>query len=363
MLAAACTTSRPSGNAAGEPVAAAPAAASAVPVGPAQPDSVPVPKKTIGLLQYVGASYVQKQLTDELVRAATALGWDVVVKDGQGQPALIAASAQAFVQSNVDAFVSIANPPSAIQASLQAFHDRGTPIIGVAGIVQDPGGFFDAILRPSDAIQGAMAADYLEESLAPGSTIVAQRLDGLLGVKIRADAFTSGMDNYGFATVATHQMDVSNLVSDTISSVRDQLTANPKAAAVYSSIDSQFGPICNLLNERGQTSVKVLAMYTFPDTVKALQTCPNGVIIDSPNWWTGWQAVDILLHHWTKNAPFSAAAETAKYPYPYVVVTRDTMPPDLPSYPFEDLGATLYSAWKAEGYHLAPLAPPTVATR
>jgi ABC-type sugar transport system substrate-binding protein len=359
LIAAACTSSKSVAVKTSSPASGSSSTSS----GNAAPATIAIPRKTLGILEYVEASYVEKQVTDETVRAAKALGWKTIVKDGQGQPALLASSAQSFVQSKVDAFISVAVDPTLIQTALQQFKANGTPAVNVAGILSDPNHLYDAIYKPSSDVQGALAADYLNYRLKPGQTVVSQNLDSLLDVKLRAAAFKSVLDTFGTnKVVATHQIDVTNLVSDTISSVRDQITANQNVGAIFSSIDAQFGPICNLLNQRNQKDIAVLSTYTFPDSVKALKTCPNGAIMDAPSWWTGWMAVDQLLAFFTKNTPFNAVDEATKYPIPSVIVTQVNMPADRVTYPFPDLGKTIYAAWQAAGYKVNALADATVAT-
>jgi ABC-type sugar transport system substrate-binding protein len=320
-----------------------------------------VPKKTIGVLEYVQASYVQKQLADEIVRAGQALGWNVIVKDGQGQPSLMASAAESFVQQHVDAFVSVANDPSIIKAALQSFKSRRTPVVAVAGLVPDPSHLLGAIYNPSGAQEGAMAAAYLKAHVKPGATIVQQNLDSLEDVKVRSDAFHAAALKDGFKVSAVHQINVANLVSDTLSSVGDQITANPDTSVIYSSIDAQFAPICTQMNSQHKSSVTIVAQYTFPATSQALQSCPQGVVIDAPMWWTGWMAMDSLAQYFTKNAPIGSVNELAEHPFPYKIVTKANMPSGKPTYPFPDLGQTIYEQWKQEGFKLNSLPAPTVA--
>jgi ABC-type sugar transport system substrate-binding protein len=325
------------------------------------PGSVTVPKKTIGVLEYVQASYVQKQLADEVVRAGQALGWNVIVKDGQGQPSLMASAAESFVQQHVDAFVSIANDPSVIKSALQSFKRSGTPVVAVAGLVPDPDHLLGAIYNPSGAEEGKMAAAYLKAHVAPGATVVQENLDSLEDVKVRSDAFHAAAVADGFKVAAVHQINVANLVSDTLSSVQDQITANPGTSVIYSSIDAQFAPACTMMNSQHKSNVTIVAQYTFPATSQALRTCPQGVVIDAPMWWTGWMAMDSLAQFFAKDIPIGALNELAAHPFPYKVVTKANMPAGQPTYPFPDLGQVIYDQWKTEGFTLNALPAPTVA--
>lgn len=325
-------------------------------------NSIEVPKKKIGLLIYVGASYIQKQLADEFVRAATALGWEVIVQDAQGQPGLLASISQSFVQQEVDAFVSIAAPPSSILPALQSFKESGTPVVGLSGYVPDDDNLIAAIFRPSEAVQSVMAADWVGVHLPPGSDVIMQNFDPQQGVRMRSDVFRPLMDLYGMDVVAEHQIDPANLVSDTINSVRDQLAANPDVKVIFSSIDAQLAPICNLLEEQDRTDVVVLSQFTFPDTAKALETCDSAVVLDATNWYTGWHAADALLHHFAKGTSISADVEIARYPHIFKVVTGADMPDGAASYPFPDVGKKIYGDWTTQGYQLQPLPEPTTAT-
>lgn len=329
---------------------------------PAPADSLEVPKKKIGLLIYVGASYIQKQLADEFVRAATALGWEVIVQDAQGQPGLLASISQSFVQQKVDAFVSIAAPPSSILPALQSFKKSGTPVVGLSGYVPDDDNLIAAIFRPSEAVQSVMAADWVGVHVPPGSDVIMQNFDPQQGVRMRSDVFRPLMDLYGMNVVAEHQIDPANLVSDTINSVRDQLAANPDVKVIFSSIDAQLAPICNLLKEKGRTDIVVLSQFTFPDTAKALETCKSAVVLDATNWYTGWHAADALLHHFVKGTEISADVEVAKYPHIFKVVTSADMPAGAASYPFPDIGKKIYADWETQGYQLEALPEPTTAT-
>lgn len=367
LAASACTTSPADDRASGDgerltgPVASEKVAGSGADA-PGAPNSIEVPKKKIGLLIYVGASYIQKQLADEFVRAATAVGWEVIVQDAQGQPGLLSSISQSFVQQKVDAFVSIAAPPSSILPALQSFKKSGTPVVGLSGYVPDDENLIAAIFRPSEAVQSVMAADWVGVHVPPGSGVIMQNFDPQQGVRMRSDVFRPLMKLYGMEIVAEHQIDPANLVSDTINSVRDQLAANPDVKVIFSSIDAQLAPICNLLKEKERTDVVVLSQFTFPDTAKALETCKNAVVLDATNWYTGWHAADALLHHFTKGTAISADAEVAKYPHIFKAVTSADMPAGAASYPFPDIGKRIYDDWKAQGYQLKSLPAPTTTT-
>lgn len=323
--------------------------------------SLEVPKKTIGLLQLAGQSRAQGQITGEFERAAAALGWKVLVKDAQGDPAKMAAAAQSYAQQNVDAFVGISIPPTAVQAALKQMKSKGIPFVSMGGSVEQTGGFPEAQFRPSEAVTGALMAQYIVDVMDNKGKIAVQHLDSQFGVKVRDNVLESVFRDFGGPEiVAEHQMDVANLVSDTLSSVKDQLQANPDLDALYSSIDSQLGPMVSLAKQLNKPNLRIFAFNTDPDNSKALRENHNAAVVDTPYWYVGWLAADSLAQHWVNEEPISSATQAAKYPIPSIIVTHKNLPDGVENYPFPDIGAKVYADWEAAGFKLNELPTPTV---
>lgn len=322
--------------------------------------TIAVPKKKIGLLLLAGASYAQGQIASEFKRAATTLGWDIIVRDTQGDPAKQAAGAQAFLQEKVDALVGVGVPEEPILPTLKQLKAKGIPFINAGGTITDGAKVVSAQFRGPEGVSGAIMAQFIVDTNPPGTKIAMQNFDANFGVKVRDDVVAATFKDYGMQVVATHQMDIANLVSDTLSSTKDQLAANPDLGVIYSSIDSQLPPIISLLKQLKKTNVKVYAFNADPPNTKAMRGYPNAWVVDTPWWYTAWLTSDALLRYWAQKQPLSTANQNYKYPMPLTVTSGKDVPKNLSSSAFPDLGAKLWAKWKADGFAVGKLAAPSV---
>lgn len=335
------------------------AAATAKPAA-SQKATIAVPKKKIGLLLLAGASYAQGQIASEFKRATTALGWELIVRDAAGDPAKMAAGAQAFLGENVDALVGVGVPEEPILPVLKQLKAKGIPFVNAGGTITDGAKVVSAQFRGAEGVSGAIMAQFIVDTNPPGTKVAMQNFDANFGVKVRDEVVAATFKQYGLKVVATHQMDIANLVSDTLQSTKDQLSANPDLGVIYSSIDSQLPPIISLLKQLKKTKVKVYAFNADPPNTKAMRGYPNSWVVDTPWWYTAWLTTDALARLWVQKQPLSTANQNYKYPMPLTVTSGKDVPKNLDSSAFPDLGATLYAKWKADGFAVAALPKPTV---
>jgi ribose transport system substrate-binding protein len=287
-----------------------------------------VPHETIGLVNVQGTSPAAQACQTQLVRAAKALGWTVKTADAQGDPAKMAADVSAMVTSKVNALVTVAIQQAQAQQGLVAAKAKHIPALSFCGALTDSP-LYAAIYAPNDAAIAAMTTQDLVE------TPVATAMLKEAGIKI----------------AATHEVNFTNPIADTISSTAAMLRANPGATAVLVDQDFEFPAAIQAVKQAGLAGkVKVFGMYGGDPAFQALrQGGPAAAITESAPEASGWTVVDQLLKYFTNHKAINPLA-AYDHPYPVALVTAVDVPPGPEANLFPDYGPLYEAQWKAEGF-------------
>lgn len=136
--------------------------------------STELPTGKVGVLSVLGSSEVVARLTDTAEEALGQVGWEAVVADGKGDPAVWNQALSSFVQQRVDGIIIIGGIQTGpIAAPLLQAKDAGIPVITAPISSPDPDGFFAAQYAVSGSKFGEVLADYLVQELSPESEWVA----------------------------------------------------------------------------------------------------------------------------------------------------------------------------------------------
>lgn len=309
-----------------------------------------VPKKTIGYLEIQGASPAAVRMNAELRRAAAVLGWDVNVVDSQGDPAKMAAGAQGFVTQGVDAILTQSVAPAAITQGLTAAKAKGIPAIQLGGPNLDPQRLYAITDAPSDEEMTRVVTDAMIRDLGGRGEIVIQTFPSNEATAIRDKTLKDMLAGTDISIAASHDVDLSNPIQDSRSSLISMIRANPDARAFWGDLDFEFATGVQALNSLGKRDVKVYNFYANPDSLAALRRGgPAAAVAESPVQNGGWIALDQLLHFWTEDTPIGQDPFYEDQ-FPVKLVTAENVPRTGDAYPWPDLKPDYVKRWTDEGY-------------
>jgi ribose transport system substrate-binding protein len=309
-----------------------------------------VPKKTIGYLEVQGASPAAIRMNAELRRAAAVLGWDVNVVDSQGDPAKMASGAQGFVTQGVDAIITQSVAPAAISQGLTAAKSKGIPAIQLGGPNLDPQRLYATTDAPSDEEMTRVVTDAMIRDLGGRGDIVIQTFPANEATAIRDKTLKAMVAETDIRIAASHDVDLSNPIQDSRSSLISMIRANPDTRAFWGDLDFEFATGVQALNGLGKRDVKVYNYYANPDSLDALRRGgPAAAVAESPVQNGGWIALDQLLHFFTEDTPIAQDPFYADQ-FPVKLVTAANVPRTGDAYPWPDLEPAYVKRWTDEGY-------------
>ena len=309
-----------------------------------------IPHETIGFVNVLGTSANAQACQAEFLRAAHAVGWTVHTADAMGDPSKMAADVSAMVTAHSNAIVTIAIEQAAAEQGLTAAKAAGIPAISICGAITNNGApLYAADYAPNDAAVSAMVVRYMIDDLGGKGDVVAQFYSPIAALA-RRDAVAEAMiTQAGMKVVASHQVDFTNPIQDTVQSTLAMLRAHPEAKAVLVDQDFEFPAAVQAIKNAG-LNVKVYGMYGEDPAFAALRA--GGVaraVSQSPSQDSAWTAVDQLIKYFVNKKPIDPLAGY-DHPYPITLVTAANVSNTSYADLFPDYGPFYEAQWKAEGY-------------
>lgn len=309
-----------------------------------------VQHETIGLVNVQGTSPSAQACQAAFVSAAKELGWTVDTADAEGDPSKMAADVSAMVTKHVDAIVTVAIEESAAAQGLTQAKAEHIPAITFCGAVTNNGApLYEADYAPNDAAIAATVTRYMIDYFGGKGDIVAQFYSPINALA-RRDAVAQAMiKQAGMKIVASHQVDFTNPVQDTIQSTEAMLKAHPETKAVLVDQDFEFPAAVQAVKESG-VNAKVFGMYGEDQAFQTLrQGGPAAALAESNPQASGWTVADQLLKYFVNHKPIDPLA-MYDHPYPVTLVTAGAVPAGHETGLFPDYGPLYTAQWKAEGY-------------
>jgi ABC-type sugar transport system substrate-binding protein len=288
-------------------------------------------------------------------------GYEVIVCDPNFDPQKVAQCATSLVAQQPDAIMSTSQSALALGSSLTDAAEAGIPWFSlVAGVDPHPalipygitgreiGAVYDAWLFGEIATRkGADAAHKVMAMGAPalGLALLAQQ------EQLVEDAKAAGVD-----VVVLHDLDLPNIVQDTLSVAKQTVTQHPDLGGTWTVCDFCVPLIAQAFDTEGLTGDKrpvVGGNYTMPQTADLLRTGKVDGVVDVPFEASVYVAFDQLLQKWARDKAINVdpAVFTSgyglKFMEPYMV-TKDnigTGPIPIFGADYEDY---FHAKWKEE---------------
>jgi ribose transport system substrate-binding protein len=241
--------------------------------------------------------------------AGEALGWDMTVFDGQGNPDTFAQGVRAAVADQADAIILEIDCPAAAGALAEA-KAAGVKLFGVNAFdCDDPAAngepLFDAQLEFDDSTTytqltedklGALSAAYIaEKTAAQAKVIKVTQTDALVGIHIN-DGFERALAAQcsSCEIVATVEFTVADLISGQLgSAISASLAQSPDANVVFTPYDAVIllaaGPA---VANSGRADVLITGTEGLPPTIDLIRSGARVAAFGYPARRVGWAAVD-----------------------------------------------------------------------
>lgn len=281
--------------------------------------NIEVEPRTVGVVNLVRQSPAEDKIDRFYDAVAEALGWNIEIVDGAGNPTKIATAVQTFLNKGVDAVITTSTDAAVIRKQLLEAKSKDIPVISTNGGTT-PSSLFTAQYEEDEYKMGKVLADYMKETvdepkIANLATSIAY--SGVLRNKALHDAFPNEV-------VAESEVDLTNPVVDTQNKLSSMLTAHPDINAVWAVYDNMSQASIKTIQQKN-SDAKLYNFFTTPTNVKNLRepTALEAVSdVDLPH--TGGVAIEQLLEHFERGAPIDPDA-LKKNPLTYKVVTRDNL--------------------------------------
>jgi ABC-type sugar transport system substrate-binding protein len=300
-------------------------------------------QRKLGVLIITLQSESLARWTSHIQAAAAKLKWDVVVKDGVNNPAVVSAALPELLNEGVDAVITMAVDATLITDGLKAAKAKNVPVIATAVDVNPAGReLFTATYAPDSYGLGVALAEYL---LKKDAKPVAVGQD--VTIVYAADRLVVGakdtLQKKGGAMEAVADADVTNLVNSFTQTTADLVLAHPKAMALVSCCD--FSPMIDLpaLKSANRPDVMLLTRYDNETSLQAIRSGAPLVIATNHTDVYILEALDALAAHFSKNAAIPATIEESKAEIK--VVDKDNVPAKGFVYSFDQDLASYAERW------------------
>lgn len=302
------------------------------------------PRK-IGVIVITLQSESLARWTAHIQEAAKKLNWQVIVKDGVNNPAIVATALPELLNEGVDAVLTMAVDAPLISEGLTAAKAKNVPVIATAVDVNPAGkSQFSAVYAPDSYGLGVALADYLlkkdSKSVAVGQDVT---------IVYAADRLVVGaketLQKNGGTMVAVADADVTNLVNSFTQTTTDLVLAHPNAIALVSCCD--FSPLMDLpaLKSANRPDMLLLTRYDNETSLQAIRAGAPLVIATNHTDIYNLEALDALAAHFTKKQAIPESIPESKADIK--VVDKDNVPASGFVYSFDKDLASYAARWSA----------------
>jgi ribose transport system substrate-binding protein len=231
--------------------------------------------------------------------AGAALGWDVRVIDGRGDPAAWNAGILSAVTAKADGIVLVAVPPMLVGDALAQAEAAGISVVSVYNPLPEQSDGVFAYVRPDHVAQGALVADWVEVD-SKGSAKIILIEDPIFPELIqRSVGFRESIASCaGCEIVETVESNLATMVQRTPGAVSAALSRHPDANYVIAPYDSNGFFASEGVRQAGRSdTVRVASYEGDPQTIAAIHDGQYAMTLAAPAEEMGWQAVDQLARN------------------------------------------------------------------
>jgi ribose transport system substrate-binding protein len=294
--------------------------------GPTEPTKAQANKKIVAISCSQATACAQE--VEGIADGGKAIGWDVQVVDGKGDPAVYSSAIRNAVTSGADGIVLASINVGVVADALRFAKDHDVPVINNASITADQAGIDPSLVAADNpdpnAERGTNMANWMISDSEGKANVVLFRTQDA-GLNERDDAIVARLKecpgckileeiNAGFDVTTTPKM------TQQINSLLDKYGNDLQYIVTpYSAADTFAVPA---LQSRGRDDVKIL---NSSPTEQQVKLCSEGKYIGAAYGddlvWVGWEAIDALNRVFEKPDADLPDQNTV-----WVMLTKETCP-------------------------------------
>lgn len=326
------------------------------------PFPLPTGKK-IGVILLSGQSASSNRILEPVKTLAALLKFDVITCDPNFDAQKVTQCATSMVAQNASAVFTISTSPGPMGSALKDAQAAGIPFFGtVSGVQPSPlivpygsPGVATAQLSAKwlfDAAKARKGADAkLKFMIMTAPTV------GLANLIEEQEVIKAAAKNPNVEIVIKHDLDLGNIVQDTIAMSKQSVQQYPDLAGIWTVCDLCIPLISQALDTEGLSGDKrpiIAGDFTTAQTVDLIRKGKVDAVMDLPLEASVWVGFDQLLGLWSQKRPIDTSYDvfekgySLKFMEPYILTKENVgasgpipvISPDYESY--------FRAKWKAE---------------
>lgn len=306
-----------------------------------------VANKTIGFVDILGVSAVEKRFYKAFSDASATAGWNVQFVDGEGNPSKILGATQNFVNAGVDAIVFNSVPAEMVKPAVKQAKAKGIPTINL--VTKATPGTFEGDYDENEAMLAPVLAKKIEEDYPEGAQVGLVAAQAILSSRQRVAALEKAWKGTNIKVIDL--ADIPEATPDAAGkATTDMLNAHPEMNVIVGVLD-QFSPsVLAAIKTSQNQDVKYYSFYADAVNIPLLNRpdSPFVAVVDSNIAQVGYIAVNELLNHFA-----TGAKPKGQYYVPLepLIVTKENLPtgdPDEGPVPFKEIAAPFEKEWESK---------------
>lgn len=234
-----------------------------------------------------------KQVNDGARKAASEKGVDLIIVDGQNDPAKQVRAIETFVTQKVDAIIVLAIDVNGIRPAVETARRAGIPVIAVdAKVSVPPANTFIGVDNYKAGVEiGQWLAKYVREKMGGKANVgIVGALNSFIQNQ-RRDGFVKALQEVpGIRVVAT--VDGQNVQEIALSAAENLITANRNLDFVYATGEpALIGVIAAVQSQRVTDRIKVVGWDLTKQAIEGIDKGYVLAVVQQDPYQEGYQAV------------------------------------------------------------------------
>jgi ribose transport system substrate-binding protein len=229
--------------------------------------------------------------------AGRALGWQVTVVDGKGDPSVWNGAIRQAIVTRADGIVLLAVDPALVKDSLARAKAAGIPVISTF-IPRFPGSQADGYVATDHVEGGRILANWVIGDSGGDAKVLMLNEKAFPELVKRNTALVDELERAcsGCEVADTVEFNIGTMAKDLAGAVTSALQRDPTITHVVAPFDSSGIFAAQGIRAAGKDGqVKLVGAEGDPNGIKGVQTGSQAVDLATVPPWGGWAAVDLLV--------------------------------------------------------------------
>lgn len=272
------------------------------------------PSKKIAFIHFTAQSTSSRRVHAGVESAANELGFELITCDPEADPSRITQCGTAMLAQGPDLILSFLGESAHFGSALEEAKSRDIPWVNLAAPVTSSPDMLQYVTE-AELVQTEMNEWLIEELRQRVGDDAAEAAEVLafgapaadLSNAIQWNVFLEGMEAASHVDVIErHELDLGNLVQDTVNTTRRTIQQNPSLDAIWTVCDLCVPTLVQGIGDyQGDDPPLLTGNNSTPETADLIREGDVAGVVDLPWEVYGWVALDRALDHWASGEPMS----------------------------------------------------------